>query len=285
MFGVILLPFRLYLIEILHQTTTLTSQALCLLGCILSKFYIKPQLRLERELAYCVVSYRNSTSNHNSSFKVSLSLKLYLIEILHQTTTCSAPMPFTMSCILSKFYIKPQLNAVRMPKPNSCILSKFYIKPQLLVPDTVFVEVVSYRNSTSNHNLGYRSEFLRLVVSYRNSTSNHNCAPTLADDVVVVSYRNSTSNHNYRSQMHAQRVVVSYRNSTSNHNLMHDCPGWSQVVSYRNSTSNHNYRGFAPILLYVVSYRNSTSNHNTSGSKKRRCAVVSYRNSTSNHNL
>ena len=27
------------------------------IGCILLKFYIKPQLRLERELAYCVVSY------------------------------------------------------------------------------------------------------------------------------------------------------------------------------------------------------------------------------------
>ena len=101
--------FELYLIEILHQTTTsrLASIRLycCILSkfyikpqlfylpvyryirCILSKFYIKPQLRLERELACCVVSYRNSTSNHNLRKVRGLSSPLYLIEILHQTTT------------------------------------------------------------------------------------------------------------------------------------------------------------------------------------------------------
>ena len=35
----------LYLIEILHQTTTYIQCGLILLSCILSKFYIKPQLR------------------------------------------------------------------------------------------------------------------------------------------------------------------------------------------------------------------------------------------------
>ena len=34
----------LYLIEILHQTTTLTLVVIIMRGCILSKFYIKPQL-------------------------------------------------------------------------------------------------------------------------------------------------------------------------------------------------------------------------------------------------
>ena len=33
----------LYLIEILHQTTTLVLMRFSLSGCILSKFYIKPQ--------------------------------------------------------------------------------------------------------------------------------------------------------------------------------------------------------------------------------------------------
>ena len=99
----------LYLIEILHQTTTSSKAKSSAPGCILSKFYIKPQLRLERELARCVVSYRNSTSNHNPcsciipkcevvSYRNSTSnhnngcgtasaTPLYLIEILHQTTT------------------------------------------------------------------------------------------------------------------------------------------------------------------------------------------------------
>ena len=78
-------------------------------GCILSKFYIKPQhweeLLQPREVvsyrnstsnhngvplgptAVEVVSYRNSTSNHNSGVGVNATMSLYLIEILHQTTT------------------------------------------------------------------------------------------------------------------------------------------------------------------------------------------------------
>ena len=99
----------LYLIEILHQTTTERKTSIASGSCILSKFYIKPQLRLERELAYCVVSYRNSTSNHNSAFAIKLATL-----------------------------------------------------------------VVSYRNSTSNHNNCMYNEIRSAVVSYRNSTSNHN---------------------------------------------------------------------------------------------------------------
>ena len=56
----------LYLIEILHQTTTL----------------------------------------HRRAF---LALALYLIEILHQTTTLTEMKRRLCSCILLKFYIKPQL--------------------------------------------------------------------------------------------------------------------------------------------------------------------------------
>ena len=142
----------LYLIEILHQTTTFSQSISTRNGCILSKFYIKPQLRLERELSCCVVSYRNSTSNHNIASRlflsrsvvsyrnstsnhnnprylpnrknvvsyrnstsnhnftvaVTFSITLYLIEILHQTTTSPFDPKGFKGCILSKFYIKPQ---------------------------------------------------------------------------------------------------------------------------------------------------------------------------------
>ena len=145
-----------------------------LLGCILSKFYIKPQLRLEREFARCscilskfyikpqllqslpitfsVVSYRNSTSNHNEVLFFDDGVELYLIEILHQTTTIRRPVPILVCCILSKFYIKPQQSPSTKPsfsrlylieilhqttttrlssvRHRGCILSKFYIKPQ-----------------------------------------------------------------------------------------------------------------------------------------------------------
>ena len=152
----------LYLIEILHQTTTKSDRNLliqsCILSkfyikpqqtlnyiimtqsCILSKFYIKPQLRrmlvlflircilskfyikpqLDRQLQHrsFVVSYRNSTSNHNSGVGVNATMSLYLIEILHQTTTDWLLEDTPACCILSKFYIKPQLclRAISAPR-------------------------------------------------------------------------------------------------------------------------------------------------------------------------
>ena len=56
----------LYLIEILHQTTTVAGEDIA-------------------------------------------AGELYLIEILHQTTTVLCAQKSKYSCILSKFYIKPQL--------------------------------------------------------------------------------------------------------------------------------------------------------------------------------
>ena len=164
----------LYLIEILHQTTTIL-QPLSLSGrCILSKFYIKPQLftkcccifevvsyrnstsnhnlSIKQKTTGMVVSYRNSTSNHNYPYRAFSVVTLYLIEILHQTTTLRPFLLPVTGCILSKFYIKPQLS--------------MFPAPRMLV--------VSYRNSTSNHNIFEHALKSAYVVSYRNSTSNHN---------------------------------------------------------------------------------------------------------------
>ena len=208
----------LYLIEILHQTTTTALFFSALECCILSKFYIKPQHRFENILAASscilskfyikpqlrrgilsafkvvsyrnstsnhngvnatmsggsVVSYRNSTSNHNSQVIPWLSLKLYLIEILHQTTTLGFGQSISFSCILSKFYIKPQPAIANAAAAAGCILSKFYIKPQHTTKNNMDLYVVSYRNSTSNHNCPNLKWSTTSVVSYRNSTSNHN---------------------------------------------------------------------------------------------------------------
>ena len=145
-------------------------------SCILSKFYIKPQLSRHRGLTQAVVSYRNSTSNHNTyvrrnyfervvSYRNSTSnhnlypvridfIKLYLIEILHQTTTRASEWTRRTRCILSKFYIKPQPSLAIFGVRPSCILSKFYIKPQRNGSQFYLGTVVSYRNSTSNHNVG-----------------------------------------------------------------------------------------------------------------------------------
>ena len=107
---ILIIQVMLYLIEILHQTTTIAAGSGLLLRCILSKFYIKPQPEEEPANDY-------------------------------------------LSCILSKFYIKPQQNWRYLYSPQCCILSKFYIKPQPKPTSTQFIRVVSYRNSTSNHNI------------------------------------------------------------------------------------------------------------------------------------
>ena len=77
----------LYLIEILHQTTTIVINQFYIVRCILLKFYIKPQ----------------------QDFTIFV---------------------FTKGCILLKFYIKPQHDAEPRGRGRRCILLKFYIKPQ-----------------------------------------------------------------------------------------------------------------------------------------------------------
>ena len=189
-------PRSLYLIEILHQTTTKEVLGHQPHGCILSKFYIKPQPYDEVLGQISVVSYRNSTSNHNSHLITSAFLLLYLIEILHQTTTASM-----LPCLVVLLYLIEILHQTTTIigltfSTRCCILSKFYIKPQLSRQWLLVPCVVSYRNSTSNHNNSTSSFFTQRVVSYRNSTSNHNVGASGPSGGSVVSYRNSTSNHN-----------------------------------------------------------------------------------------
>ena len=81
-------------------------------------------------------------------------VRLYLIEILHQTTT----LPLMIAWVVELYLIEilHQTTTTEVDKQNMirCILSKFYIKPQLEVIHSLQPRVVSYRNSTSNHNLG-----------------------------------------------------------------------------------------------------------------------------------
>ena len=194
--------------------------------CILLKFYIKPQhpccrFRLFRVVSYwnstsnhnhvkallsgtSVVSYWNSTSNHNNSLPLGNVFVLYLIEILHQTTTQAPPLLIPLCCILLKFYIKPQL-----------------ARQWLMVPC-----VVSYWNSTSNHNILILRSVSIIVVSYWNSTSNHNVSPPIIWITKVVSYWNSTSNHNMnaRRQWKYQLYLIEilHQTTTTSHSLSED---------------------------------------------------------------
>ena len=212
----------LYLIEILHQTTTLGGRLQADRSCILSKFYIKPQLFVAQNAAqYCcilskfyikpqhrrvlgpeikscilskfyikpqqsrkwiikrgVVSYRNSTSNHNAVLSPLEFPWLYLIEILHQTTTLCTTAPDG-----AKLYLIEILHQTTTRHEVRIVDLQLYLIEILHQTTTRSVgapfegRVVSYRNSTSNHNLEEGQGVADVVVSYRNSTSNHNVGP------------------------------------------------------------------------------------------------------------
>ena len=57
-------------------------------------------------------------------------VQLYYIFILHQTTTDHFITPELLCCIISSFYIKPQLFTGNVIPDFCCIISSFYIKPQ-----------------------------------------------------------------------------------------------------------------------------------------------------------
>ena len=188
----------LYLIEILHQTTT---------SPILS-FLRSP-----------VVSYRNSTSNHNLSSVVLTVTGLYLIEILHQTTT-----------VLQNAPMSPLVVSYRNSTSNH---------NKSLVHGIAGV-VVSYRNSTSNHNYDgvevLESELYLIEILHQTTTAHK----ALWDDLTLylIEILHQTTTYNLGGV--ATAPVVSYRNSTSNHNPTFFGGTVEIVVSYRNSTSNHN---------------------------------------------
>ena len=101
--------FMLYLIEILHQTTTgkcieCRQKKLYLIEILHQTTTVTPAAVLGSSLYLIEILHQTTTVLSD----ISLEDMLYLIEILHQTTTWSKATRVCASCILSKFYIKPQ---------------------------------------------------------------------------------------------------------------------------------------------------------------------------------
>ena len=124
--------------------------ALCC--CLISSFYIKPQRFSRRSYRHGIVLYRLSTSNHNISTSYFTSTILSYIVFLHQTTT---------TCKVTQKYMH-------------CLISSFYIKPQLQYLVNSFLTIVLYCLSTSNHNSPSTESNVPCIVLYCLSTSNHN---------------------------------------------------------------------------------------------------------------
>ena len=188
-----------------------------------------------------------------------------------------------LGCILSKFYIKPQQDAPNYRSVECCILSKFYIKPQPAASVRIASVVVSYRNSTSNHNIGQIFAGMTAVVSYRNSTSNHNIWIFFASGEIVVSYRNSTSNHNSApagyDETRLYLIEILHQTTTCppvvvgsvccilskfyiKPQLQPSLALWLLGCILSKFYIKPQHMDASRNIVYVVSYRNSTSNHN-----------------------
>ena len=230
-----------------------------------------------------VVSYRNSTSNHNTGGSKKRGCALYLIEILHQTTTAELGKRSPCCCILSKFYIKPQQIFKIVSRNRGCILSKFYIKPQPAVATNIRSQRCILSKFYIKPQRGTCGLAANVVVSYRNSTSNHNLnnvyINTLTLYLIEILHQTTTILRSVRETFCCilSKFYIKPQQGTPD-------PNNPNVVSYRNSTSNHNYSPAVRLAYFVVSYRNSTSNHNEKVFRLVVADVVSYRNSTSNHN-
>ena len=107
---------RLYLIEILHQTTTVGTREMPFCSCILLKFYIKPQPKRRTAI---------------------LRLRCILLKFYIKPQLQDGRIGDVIGCILLKFYIKPQRYDARKISARCCILLKFYIKPQLCRTSTL----------------------------------------------------------------------------------------------------------------------------------------------------
>ena len=146
---------KLSFISFLHQTTTGIKLIIITPNCLLSLFYIKPQLPLNRSLFILIVFYLFSTSNHNLVRVKVREDKLSFISFLHQTTTLRSCSSFSMVlsfisflhqtttwrtyCIMVRglsfisFLHQTTTNHPCLKVPLNCLLSLFYIKPQRIL--------------------------------------------------------------------------------------------------------------------------------------------------------
>ena len=166
---------ELYSIFILHQTTTGHT------------------IHVGRFLLYSIFILHQTTTVY---LFFSIFNPLYSIFILHQTTTVQGCCVGGYDCILSLFYIKPQLTDLYPDAFVDCILSLFYIKPQQMTNLSFWCRIVFYLYSTSNHNCFHILSILLQIVFYLYSTSNHNLIELKELYEFIVFYLYSTSNHN-----------------------------------------------------------------------------------------
>ena len=275
----------LYLMSLLHQTTTLALEDISDKGCILWVFYIKPQPTIS-------ITFIDS------------SCILWVFYIKPQPSSAGAQPQ--RSCILWVFYIKPQPLKRWKKVDNCCILWVFYIKPQHGDNFNIFHSVVSYESSTSNHNdVGGVSVvgllYLMSLLHQTTTSRRERCASGL---LYLMSLLHQTTTLVGLNLGHLLLYLMSLLHQTTTlwHCVRLDHPLY--LMSLLHQTTTFGYVNTPHRRLYLMSLLHQTTTVSKSTLLNSRCIlwvfyikpqrlprgwharrVVSYESSTSNHNL
>ena len=143
--------------------------------CFSFQFYIKPQHAIQIGCKKYVVSHSNSTSNHNFDSHDDVHIPLFLIPILHQTTTeCRRVRK------LDKLFLIPILHQTT---------TSLNFRPTDLM---LFLIPILHQTTTVHVGTGGGGSLFLIPILHQTTTrgaKDH-------DEAAVVSHSNSTSNHN-----------------------------------------------------------------------------------------
>ena len=200
--------------------------------CSSFQFYIKPQPLYECVPSCFVVPHSNSTSNHNVEETTLRSPQLFLIPILHQTTTDNRVLSLHSGCSSFQFYIKPQLSPAIPRKAFCCSSFQFYIKPQRPSRDN------SAQMSCSSFQFYIKpqlpSRIFRIITCC--SSFQFYIKPQLNRNKQHNSMSCSSFQFYIKPQLRGDKFIVTavvpHSNSTSNHNLAHGSNSYSARYTY-----------------------------------------------------
>ena len=170
------LSWALYIFWILHQTTTVSIEAINQYRCISFESYIKPQPLREPCAQEPVVYLLNPTSNHNAKPTWGGGGARRVVYLLNPTSNHNCA-PFTAEARRVVYLLNPTSNHnPRDTRSRSSTLYIFWILHQTTTVGDI-VEVVGCCISFESYIKPQRSwitSFLSIVVYLLNPTSNHN---------------------------------------------------------------------------------------------------------------
>ena len=142
-----------------------------------------------------------------------------------------------------------------------CILLKFYIKPQHTANVYNLLYVVSYRNSTSNHNMSHWRATSQGVVSYRNSTSNHNSRAypnsLMSLYLIEILHQTTTMYDFYMKDMELYLIEILHQTTTGPLRQVWRLPLY--LIEILHQTTTPAVAILSPLLLYLIEILHQTT--------------------------